>query len=148
VTWKRSAGIWHHAIVVNVDAVTGQLEVVHYNGSVIRDEGQSSFASVRREWVSVSLRSRDLYRVDYDSRMVSCFSPEVVVQRAMSRINETEYNPLTHNCEHLARWCKTGQPRSVQVGLWHRVTIGEKRFWQCALATLPYICICNLRVNE
>jgi Lecithin retinol acyltransferase len=115
VTWKRSAGIWHHAIVVSVDAVSGQLEVVHYNGSIIREEGQSSFASIRREWVSVSLRSKDLYRVDYDNRLVKCFSPEVVVERAMSRVDEAEYNPLTHNCEHLARWCKTGQPRSIQV---------------------------------
>ena len=116
VAWKRAIGIWHHAIVLDVDAVSGQLEVIHYSGGVIPDEESGgTFASVRRERVAASVRSKDLYRVDYDPQLVHCFSPEVVVERAMSRLHECEYNPLTHNCEHFARWCKTGQWRSVQV---------------------------------
>jgi len=116
VAWKRSAGIWHHAILLDVDAVSGELEIIHYSGSVMRDEESGgSFASIRRERVAVSVRSKDLYRVDYDPRRIHCFSPDVVVERAISRLHESEYNPLTRNCEHFARWCKTGQWKSVQV---------------------------------
>jgi hypothetical protein len=44
----------------------------------------------------------------------SCFSPEEVIQRALSRLGETRYCAWENNCEHFARWCKTGQSVSEQ----------------------------------
>ncbi len=41
--------------------------------------------------------------------------PEVVVQRAMSRVGERDYHIVFNNCEHFAYWCKTGKHRSEQV---------------------------------
>jgi hypothetical protein len=44
-----------------------------------------------------------------------CYIPDVVVQRAMSRLGERHYNLLFNNCEHFATWCKTGRSESQQV---------------------------------
>jgi len=44
-----------------------------------------------------------------------CFIPDVVVQRAQSRLGEKNYNLLFNNCEHFATWCKTGVSESRQV---------------------------------
>lgn len=43
------------------------------------------------------------------------YIPDVVVERAKSRLGEQEYNLLFNNCEHLANWCKTGINNSKQV---------------------------------
>jgi hypothetical protein len=39
----------------------------------------------------------------------------VVVQRAESRLGQSNYNLLFNNCEHFATWCKTGVSDSQQV---------------------------------
>ena len=44
-----------------------------------------------------------------------CFIPEVVVERAESRLGEDKYNLLFNNCEHFATWCKTGISDSKQI---------------------------------
>lgn len=44
-----------------------------------------------------------------------CFVPEIVIQRAISRLGEQEYNLLFNNCEHFATWCKTGISYSKQI---------------------------------
>jgi hypothetical protein len=43
------------------------------------------------------------------------FIPDVVIQRAESRLGERRYNLLFNNCEHFANWCKTGRNVSQQV---------------------------------
>ncbi len=42
-------------------------------------------------------------------------SPEMVVERATSRLGERDYHIVFNNCEHFAAWCKTGKHRSQQV---------------------------------
>jgi hypothetical protein len=44
-----------------------------------------------------------------------CFVPNVVVERAKSRLGENRYNLLFNNCEHFVNWCKTGISDSKQV---------------------------------
>ncbi len=44
--------------------------------------------------------------------------------RAISKVDDVDYNLLENNCEHFAVWCKTGQMKSFQVRrglswLWH-----------------------------
>lgn len=41
--------------------------------------------------------------------------PDLVLQRAVSRLGERGYHLCYRNCEHFASWCKTGQARSSQV---------------------------------
>lgn len=43
------------------------------------------------------------------------YLPDLVIQRAESRIGEQQYQLLTNNCEHFANWCKTGQSESQQL---------------------------------
>ena len=40
---------------------------------------------------------------------------DLTIKRARSRIGEKRYNLLFNNCEHFARWCKTGKHKSLQV---------------------------------
>ncbi|NES73597.1 MAG: NC domain-containing protein [Okeania sp. SIO2D1] len=44
-----------------------------------------------------------------------CYIPDVVLQRATSRLGEQQYNILFNNCEHFATWCKIGKNYSKQV---------------------------------
>jgi Lecithin retinol acyltransferase len=54
---------------------------------------------------------RTVYTKHYDTS----FIPDVVVNRAESRLGEQRYNLLFNNCEHFATWCKTGINHSQQV---------------------------------
>ena len=56
------------------------------------------------------------------------YSPEETVQRAKSRLGETNYKILTNNCEHFAIWCKTGVNESLQVTSMLRA-LGSARGW-------------------
>ena len=44
----------------------------------------------------------------------SPFSGDIVAARALSQVGEGEYNIMTNNCEHFAKWCKYGARRSQQ----------------------------------
>jgi hypothetical protein len=43
------------------------------------------------------------------------FIPDVVIERAESRLGEKRYSLLTNNCEHFATWCKVGKSESRQI---------------------------------
>ncbi|WP_036484705.1 lecithin retinol acyltransferase family protein [Myxosarcina sp. GI1] len=43
------------------------------------------------------------------------FVPDVVVERAESRLGEKKYNLLFNNCEHFVNWCKIGINDSKQI---------------------------------
>ena len=111
VARRKWYGVWHHAIVVDVPDAGQTLTVVHYNGGLPRLNGH--FASVRRETIDVDPTKEDVYRVDYPA--ADRCPVEAVIQRACERLGEAKYNPLTNNCEHLARWCKTGRAECGQV---------------------------------
>jgi hypothetical protein len=44
-----------------------------------------------------------------------CYSPEVIVARAVSMIGQSGYDLFSNNCEHFATWCVTGEHSSAQV---------------------------------
>jgi hypothetical protein len=94
-------GFTHHGIDL------GDGTVVHYSGelfeksdAVIRQTSYDNFA----RGASVQIRPYGVAE-----------APEVVVDRAMSRVGENRYNCIFNNCEHFATWCKTGHHRSEQV---------------------------------
>jgi hypothetical protein len=43
------------------------------------------------------------------------YIPDVVIQRAESRLGERRYDLMTNNCEHFANWCKAGRNESEQL---------------------------------
>lgn len=51
----------------------------------------------------------------YTKQYAVSFIPDVVVERAESRLGEQRYNLLSNNCEHFATWCKTGKNESRQL---------------------------------
>ena len=56
------------------------------------------------------------YQYEYDSNYQGvCYSPEIIIQRAKSRLGERKYDLWTNNCEHFVRWCKTGKSISYQI---------------------------------
>ena len=54
-----------------------------------------------------------IYKAEYSEGFG--YIPDVVVERARSRIGERDYNLLFNNCEHFTNWCKTGISDSKQV---------------------------------
>ena len=53
-----------------------------------------------------------LYRYDYEP--TECNEPAEVIQNARSKIGPYDYHYVRNNCEHFARWCKTGERVSYQ----------------------------------
>ena len=119
---------WHHAIVTDVTKAN-TLIVIHYS-SIDEERLVQLGLQSSEDLEKVTDRSFDkgqviveeidwfytgptLYRVDYPKSI--CYSIEEVVSRAMQRLGERSYNLLLNNCEHFARWCKTGNLISEQI---------------------------------
>ena len=45
----------------------------------------------------------------------AAFPPEEIVERALSRLGESDYRLFGNNCEHFVNWCRTGEAVSRQV---------------------------------
>lgn len=82
----------------------GDGTVIHYRkpSEIIEQTSLTTFA-----------RGNQVYLREYLDGF--CFIPEIVVERAKSRLGEQKYNLLFNNCEHFATWCKTGISDSKQV---------------------------------
>ncbi len=51
----------------------------------------------------------------YTKSYTTSYVPDVVIERAESRLGERRYSLLANNCEHFATWCKVGQSECVQL---------------------------------
>ena len=51
----------------------------------------------------------------YVKNPATAFIPDVVVERAESRLGEQRYDLFFNNCEHFADWCKTGRGECAQL---------------------------------
>ena len=51
----------------------------------------------------------------YTKHYTTSYVPDVVIERAESRLGERRYILLTNNCEHFATWCKIGQSECIQL---------------------------------
>ena len=109
IEWERLGGYSHHAIVESVDYETGEVHVIEYGS----DKGGSSKGKgvVRRHTVHGVERMKKHEYICEDE----CFEPEEVLERAKSQIDERQYRFFGNNCEHFARWCKTGKKMCSQI---------------------------------
>jgi len=99
---KRMGGLYtHHGIDV------GNGRIIHFSGEVGRKRNAAVVLATRSEFAA----GGDIEVVSY----ASSDSADQVVNRARSRLGESGYDLFGNNCEHFARWCKTGQKRSEQV---------------------------------
>jgi Lecithin retinol acyltransferase len=87
-------GFVHHGIDI------GDGTVIHYDGREIVEISIDTFCNGKKYLIK--------HYANYDP-------DSIVVKRAKSRLGESKYNLLFNNCEHFARWCKTGQQESEQV---------------------------------
>ena len=96
----------------------GQLEGLykHYgidcgDGTVIHYRKPSE--TIERTSLATFSRGNPIYVAEYSDGFG--YIPDVVVERAKSRLGEQDYNLLFNNCEHFTSWCKTGINDSKQV---------------------------------
>ena len=96
----------------------GQLTGVykHYgidcgDGTVIHYRKPSEV--VEQTSIATFSRGNPVYVAEYGAGFG--YIPDVVVERAKSRLEERDYNLLSNNCEHFANWCKTGINDSKQI---------------------------------
>lgn len=92
------AGVYEHH---GIDC--GDETVIHYR--------KTATATITRNTLETFAQGQ---RVQV-KRVPVAYLPDIVVQRAESRLGEQRYDLLTNNCEHFATWCKTGQVQSEQV---------------------------------
>jgi hypothetical protein len=97
---RVSRGVYSHHGVYAGDGI-----VIHYSG---REAGS---ATIRRDALEVFAQGGTVEVIKY----ASCFRVNEVIRRAESRIGENGYSLFGNNCEHFARWCKTGEHTSEQV---------------------------------
>jgi hypothetical protein len=94
----KRTGYTHHGIYV------GNGCVVHYSGfAEMFKKGKIELTSID-DFIG---EAKDLYRVKYPAKC-EVFSDDEICERALSRLNENNYNLITNNCEHFATWCVTG----------------------------------------
>ena len=82
------------------------------------DCGDGYVIHYRKKNETISRTSMDTFtqgKKVYVKLYQTCYIPDVVVQRAESRLGEQKYNLLFNNCEHFATWCKIGKVYSQQV---------------------------------
>ena len=93
------AGVYKH---YGIDCGDGT--VIHYRkpSEVIERTSMETFS-----------QGNPVYVAEYTKGFA--YIPDVVVERAKSRLGEHDYNLLSNNCEHFACWCKTGISDSKQV---------------------------------
>ena len=96
----------HHMLVVSVDVKNNQIHIIHYTSQA------NGAASVREDTVPFK-RGEKIDLLKYSG--VKCFSPEESIERARSRLGETEYDMLSNNCECFVNWAIIDKAISIQV---------------------------------
>ena len=93
IKWKRAKYYDHHGIVEKVNHQSGVVHIIEYGS----DTNGFSFGRgvIRRNKIN---GVNGMYKYLYDRCSDAC----QVLQRAISRIGERNYNPFTNNCEHFA----------------------------------------------
>jgi hypothetical protein len=98
---KRRLRYYHHGIDI------GKNRVIHFTG----EPGRKKDASIEETSLEEFLNGGKIKIVKYSE----CFNPQETVEIAKKFLSESGYNLFWNNCEHFARYCKTGEKKSEQV---------------------------------
>ncbi|CAF3297228.1 unnamed protein product [Rotaria sp. Silwood2] len=108
----------HHGIVH--ESSPNHIRLIHYfntAANVLNSliKGSLYLAEViESEWkLTRNKDSEEIYVHHYDN--MTCFSNEETLERAISNLGKRGYSLFSNNCEHWARWCRTGDSYSEQV---------------------------------
>jgi len=135
----RCVGMYYHH---GIDLGRGR--VIHYSGEPL----DSSGAEVRIDPIKDFSKGGEIEIVEHTRTL----PVNEVIKRARSKLGEREYSLVFNNCEHFARWCKTGEHKSEQVEeiirrigehylpsvyvvyrLWKSLESGQKEWKQCSV---------------
>lgn len=89
----------------------GNNRVIHYSGSLsgkLTKEPRVEEVSLRK-----FLDGAESYQYYVDDE--NGYSADETIRRARRLLGEEKYDLVFRNCEHFARWCRTGEDRSYQV---------------------------------
>ena len=108
---RRSAGYYHFGIAVDENTV------IHFSAP------QGDLSDNKQELMIIETPLSQFVRGDVleiEEPYNSVFTPENVVKRAKNYVNSRyfrgkPYNFIENNCEHFARYCYDGDPKSKQV---------------------------------
>ena len=92
---------WHHGIYL------GDNSVIHFTG----ENAEKSEASIKKTSLEIFCRGSEPEVVEYARSKPA----KEVIKTAESLIGNKDYNLIWNNCEHFARYCKTGEKESEQV---------------------------------
>ena len=109
----RPWGYDHYGVYI------GQEQVIHY---CVGPDGKSGgggsggivMQTTLRKFLDTS-KPKDLHVAFYPKIFCTKSMRKQCVKRAKSALGERKYNLISHNCEHFARWCRTGMSSSTQV---------------------------------
>lgn len=90
----------HHGIYSHHGLYKGEREVIHYSKGEVQIIGLEDFLQ------------------DYDWEVIDSpikYDEEKIVERALSRLGEREYNVILNNCEHFVIWCRSGTEESLYI---------------------------------
>jgi len=128
ISWptRMASGMFsHHAIVVAPKGGS-EVKVIHVCSTGRRSEPASSGSCslcgsgspdsyvVKEEIIDLGQLMNDGQLRRYDHEPKDCNEPAEVIKNARSNIGKFDYDVWTNNCEHFARWCKTGNRESHQ----------------------------------
>jgi hypothetical protein len=97
--------------LVGMDGVYEHHGIDCGDGTVIHYSKAGEMATVTRTSYEAFSWGKPVFVKPYSTSYV----PDVVIDRAESRLGEQQYNLLSNNCEHFANWCKTGRSESDQL---------------------------------
>ena len=107
----RGDQIYVYRKLLNLQGVYEHHGIDCGDGSVIHYRKPSEI--IERTSLVTFSKGNPIYLREYLEEF--CFIPDIVVERAESRLGEQNYNLLFNNCEHFATWCKTGISHSKQL---------------------------------
>ncbi|MBD1935352.1 MULTISPECIES: lecithin retinol acyltransferase family protein [Cyanophyceae] len=81
------------------------------DGTVIHYTGEKLKGTIDCTPIAEFITGKTVFVREYGK----CDPPDIVIQRAKSKLKEEKYDLFDNNCEHFATWCKTGKKESEQV---------------------------------
>ncbi|MBR1602000.1 MAG: lecithin retinol acyltransferase family protein [Synergistaceae bacterium] len=110
---SRMDGLYYH-YGIYVKRWLWSDSVIHYTGEtgpgdfngMVRETSVGEFLNGESDFIVVDLAGNSNYPYLYSGRET--------VRRAKSMIGARNYSLRFNNCEHFAKWCKTGIKRSLQ----------------------------------
>jgi len=121
ISWPTQAysGIFSHHVIVVAPQGGTKFKVIHArfkDCGIVQSSGFGTEDShvVAEDIIDLKEDISKKVVVLYEYEPSECSEPFEVIQNARSKLGKFEYDARNNNCEHFARWCKTGNKISVQ----------------------------------